>query len=97
MPETNREAFERRSRPLLARVLTLPRWLLFGSTLLLLAIGVLVPGYPGALAFLVMAAYLAWLAALSWPVATTGTRVLRSLGVVLLLIFAIADVGLGLS
>ena len=63
---------------------TRPRWLL-GVVLIALALGGLfVPGIVGTILLLVLAAFLAWLAAMSWPRVDAAGRVLRVIVVALI-------------
>jgi uncharacterized membrane protein len=58
-----------------------PRWLL-GVILIAVALGgLLIPGIVGALLLLLLAAFLAWLAAMSWPRVDAAGRLLRVLTV----------------
>jgi hypothetical protein len=54
----------------------------------LLVTGLAVPGWPGAVALVLVAAFLGWLAALSWPRLGPGPRLLRVAAVVGLLVIA---------
>jgi hypothetical protein len=61
-----------------------PRWLL-GVILIAVALGgLLIPGLVGTLLLLVLAALLAWLAAMSWPRVDAAGRLLRVLVVALI-------------
>ncbi|MCF8531147.1 MAG: hypothetical protein K9G69_07655 [Candidatus Nanopelagicales bacterium] len=83
-----RAAFERWSFPYMARLTALPRWLLIiaiGSSLLL---GLVLSGsfgWLGAIFLLVLAAFLGWLLALSWPLLSGGRRFMRLLVVAALI------------
>jgi hypothetical protein len=70
----------------------LPRWVLPVTMGLLLLIGMLVTGWPGALALLVLAVFLGWFAYLSWPTVDLSGRLLRLAAVVVLLIFVAGHV-----
>ena len=54
----------------------------------LLVTGLAVPGWLGALALVLVAAFLGWLAALSWPRLGPATRLLRVAAIVGLLVIA---------
>ena len=77
-----RAAFERASFPYMARLTAMPRWLLIvalGSSLLL---GLVLSdgwGWLGALFLLLVAAFLGWLLALSWPLLSGGRKFIRLL------------------
>jgi hypothetical protein len=81
-PSSRRIAFERASFPYMARITATPRWLLIvalGSSLLL---GLVLAGsfaWLGAIFLLLVAAFLGWLLALSWPLLTGGRRFIRLL------------------
>ena len=83
-----RRRLERSSaRPLLL-LHQLPVWLVPVVLAGLLVTGLAVPGLPGALALVLVAAFLGWLAALSWPRLGTGGRLQRAAAVVALLVIA---------
>ncbi len=87
-PGSRRSAFERASFPYMARITALPRWLLImaiGSSLLLGL--VLSDGFAwlGAIFLLLVAAFLGWLLALSWPLLSGGRRFIRLLVVMALI------------
>ncbi len=75
-----RAAFERKSFPLIAQMTAMPRWLLvvaIGSSLLL---GLVLTGpvaWLGAFFLLLVAAFLGWLLALSWPLLSRSRQFLR--------------------
>lgn len=91
-----RAAFERKSFPVLARVTAAPRWLLvvgLGSSLLL---GLILSdswAWLGAIFLLIVAAFLGWLLALSWPLLGSGRRFMRILVVGALVGMAILKLG----
>jgi len=91
-----RAAFERKSFPVLARVTAAPRWLLIvglGSALLL---GLILSdswAWLGAIFLLIVAAFLGWLLALSWPLLSSGRRFLRILVVGALVGMSILKLG----
>jgi hypothetical protein len=55
----------------------------------LLIAGLAVPGWLGAAALVLVAAFLGWLAALTWPRLATGGRLLRLASVAAVLVVAI--------
>lgn len=91
-----RAAFERKSFPVLARVTAAPRWLLIvglGSSLLL---GLILSdswAWLGAVFLLIVAAFLGWLLALSWPLLSSGRRFMRLLVVGALVGLSILKLG----
>lgn len=82
-----RAALERASTPLLHRLARLPRWIVAALMAVLVVTGLAVTGPLGAACLVVLAVFLGWLLALSWPVIGAAARTLR-LGVVLLLLAA---------
>jgi hypothetical protein len=66
-----------------------PTWLPPLVVALLLVVGLAVPGWLGAAALILVAAFLGWLAALSWPRLAPGGRLLRLAAVAGLLAFAV--------
>ncbi|MEZ5115823.1 MAG: DUF6703 family protein [Candidatus Nanopelagicales bacterium] len=75
-----RARFEDASRPWLLRLRRMPTWLVIIAMGLFLFAGLVLTGplaWLGGLFLLVTAAFLGWLLALSWPVLTTSSRVLR--------------------
>ncbi len=84
----NRKQVEDASRPILVRLSSLPRLVVPLGTLVLVAIGLFAP-LPIALpALALIFFFFAWIAYLSWPVVSTGGKVLR--GVMLGLVLAMA-------
>lgn len=91
-----RAAFERKSFPVLARVTAAPRWLLvvgLGSSLLLGLVLTDSWAVVGAIFLLIVAAFLGWLLALSWPLLSSGRRFMRILVVGALVGLAILKLG----
>ena len=74
-----RAALERSSAPILLRMSALPGWLVPVLLLAIAVIGLVVGGPVGFALLLVIALFLGWLAALSWPVLPPRTRLLRVL------------------
>jgi hypothetical protein len=72
-----RQAVERFSARPLVFLHQLPRWILLLIVLGLLISGFAVPGLIGAIALLLVAILLGWLAYLSWPSINAPGRVLR--------------------
>ena len=66
-----------------------PVWLLPVVVALLLVVGLAVPGWIGAAALVLVAAFLGWLAALSWPQTSTSGRLLRVAAVAGVLVVAV--------
>jgi uncharacterized protein DUF6703 len=66
-----------------------PVWLPPLVVALLLVVGLAVPGWLGAAAMVLVAAFLGWLAALSWPRLTQGGRLLRLAAVAGVLVVAV--------
>lgn len=91
-----RAAFERKSFPILASVTAAPRWLLvvgLGSSLLL---GLVLSdswAWLGAIFLLIVATFLGWLLALSWPLLSSGRRFMRILVVGALVGMSILKLG----
>lgn len=84
-----RTQFEQASRPWLARLGAVPRWLLLVGVLALLLAGLLLTGVAAAVCLLLLAAFMSWLAALSWPALNTGARLMRVAVVALVLASAV--------
>ncbi len=80
-----RQALETRSVNALIILNRFPRWLLIVIVLALLLGGLFIKGVVGALLLLVLAAFIGWLLAVSWPVLTPPQRWLR-FAVVLLVV-----------
>ena len=80
-----RKRLEKASAPYLARVHALPRWVLPVFMTIILLIGLLAnpkesPGlWIGFFALLFIGLFLTWLLALSWPLLTRSSKVLRVL------------------
>ncbi|HEY2076782.1 MAG TPA: DUF6703 family protein [Streptosporangiaceae bacterium] len=83
-----RQATERRSARPLIYLYQLPRWVAPLLLVVFLIAGLALHGPLGGLALCVVAAVLAWLAALSWPRLTAGGRLGRVLAVALMLVLA---------
>lgn len=74
-----RARLEELSRGPLVRLHAMPRWTLPVLMGVLLLAGLLIPSPWAGLLLVVLALFLAWLVALSWPRLTPGTRALRLL------------------
>ena len=85
-----RKRLEKASAPYLSRVHALPRWVLPIFMTIILLIGLLAnpdeaPGlWIGFFALLFIGLFLTWLLALSWPLLTRSSKVLRVLVAVLI-------------
>ena len=66
----------------------LPVWVVPLLLAALLITGLAVPGWIGAVALVLVAAFLGWLAAVSWPRLTPGGRLLRVAAVAGVLVVA---------
>jgi hypothetical protein len=89
---SGRAALERRSYPLLVSLTRVPRWLLVVFMAVCMVTGLMLDdslAWLGALLLAVVAFFLGWLLALSWPIIGTNSRVLRLLTVVALLGIAV--------
>lgn len=84
--------FQRLSAPVVIRLAALPRWLFVVVPAALVVLGLLLPGWPGALVLLLLALFLAWLAALSWQQAESLPRLLRVVTVAIVLVAAASKV-----
>jgi uncharacterized membrane protein len=87
-----RSSLERASRPWLVRLSSIPRWLLLVITLAVLLAGLFLPGVAGGVFLLVLAAFLGWLAVLSWPALGIWPRVLRAATVVLVVAVGVTKI-----
>ena len=77
---TPRGNLERASVPILARLLTVPRWLIVVAMGTFLFLGLIQTGdlsWLGGIFLLIVGGFLGWLLALSWPVLTPGRRLTR--------------------
>jgi hypothetical protein len=84
-----RQATERRSARPLIYLYQLPRWVAPLLLVVFLVAGLAVHGPAGAVALCVVAAVLAWLAALSWPRLSASGRMGRVLAVAVMLGLAV--------
>jgi hypothetical protein len=83
-----RRAVERWSATPLVFLHQLPRWVLLLALFALLLAGMLGTGWLGAIALLMLAALLGWLAFLSWPSTPLSGRLLRLGAFVFLILLA---------
>ena len=77
---TPRGNLERASIPILARLMSVPRWLIVVAMGTFLFLGLIQTGdlsWLGGIFLLVVGGFLGWLLALSWPVLTPGRRLTR--------------------
>lgn len=85
-------SFERRSAPLLLRLSALPRWSVVAGIVGLLAAGLFLPGWPGAVVLGVLAVFLGWLALLSRSRLSPAELLLRVITVGLVVAAAVSKV-----
>ena len=85
----SRRRIERSSARALVLLHQQPVWLPPVVVAMLLLVGLAVPGWLGALALILVAVFLGWLAALSWPRVDRGGRLLRVAAVAGVLVVAI--------
>jgi hypothetical protein len=83
-----RQSAERRSARPLIYLYQMPRWVAPLLLVVFLVAGLAVHGPAGAVALCVVAAVLAWLAALSWPRLSAGGRLGRIAAVAIMLAIA---------
>jgi hypothetical protein len=95
MSSSGRRALERASAPLLVRLSTMPAWLVPLIMAVLAVVGLIVGGVVGFVALTLIAAFLAWLALLSWPVLRPRQRLLRSLAVAIVIAAAVVTLAVG--
>jgi hypothetical protein len=85
--DTRRSLEHSSARPLVL-LHQLPVWLIPVALTALLVTGLAVPGWIGAAALVLVAAFLVWLAAVSWPRLAPGPRLLRVAAVAGVLVVA---------
>lgn len=76
--------------PLLLRIHRMPRWLLAAVLAVLLLLGLLLPTSWAGLFLLLVAAFLGWLLALSWPLLDGRGRLIRAAAVLVVLAGGVA-------
>ncbi len=79
-----------RSRAILLRLSELPRLVIPGAMLVLMLVGLSAPLALALPAFGVIAAFVGWLAYLSWPILDTRARLLRALMLAVIIGAAVA-------
>lgn len=77
------------SYPYIARLHAMPKLTLPIGSLVLVLIGAFAPAVVAVPALVLLALLLGWLGFLSWPVVSTGNRLLRVFAVLVILFFAI--------
>jgi hypothetical protein len=88
-----RTRLERASAPALVALTRVPRWLVAVLMAVLLVAGLAVEGPVGAALLLVLAAFLGWLLAVSWPVLAGVSKVVRVLVVAAVVTVAVMQAG----
>jgi hypothetical protein len=83
-----RRSLEHSSARPLVLLHQLPAWVIPIMATALLVTGLAVPGWLGAAALVLVAAFLGWLAAVSWPRLAPGPRLLRVAAVACVLVVA---------
>lgn len=86
-----RRAVEQASARPLLYLRQLPRWLPPALLAALLIAGLAIPGWAGAVALLVVAAFLGWLGYISWPALDAQGRVLRVVAMIALVGLAVVQ------
>ena len=87
-PSSARQSLQGRSALPLVYLRQLPTWLPPTVLAALLVVGLAVKGWPGTVALCLVAAFLGWLAFLSWPALTARGRLGRALTIAGLLVVA---------
>ena len=87
-PSSTRRQIEKASRSTLVRLSSLPKPVVALGTLVLVALGLFAPLPIAIPALALVFLFFVWIAYLSWPVVSTGGKVLR--GVMLGLVIAMA-------
>ncbi|MEU4293859.1 DUF6703 family protein [Kribbella sp. NPDC026596] len=90
-----RQRITKFSYPYVARLHGMPKLTLPGITLVLALAGVFAPLPVAIPALILLALLLAWLGFLSWPVVTTGPRLLRIFSILVILLFAVSRIANG--
>jgi len=89
-PASMRPQLEKASMPVLMRLTRVPRWLLVVGLALCLFLGLVLPiAWIGGILLLVVAFFLGWLLALSWPVLNGQSKFLRTLIVIVVIVLAL--------
>ena len=91
-PSSMRPQLEKASLPILLRLTRVPRWLLVVGIALCLFLGLVMPrslSWLGGILLLIVAFFLGWLLALSWPVINGQSKFLRVLIVIVVVLLAL--------
>ena len=91
-PSSVRPQLEKASLPILMRLTRVPRWLLVVGIALCLFLGLVMPrslSWLGGILLLIVAFFLGWLLALSWPVLNGQSKFLRVLIVIVVVLLAL--------
>ncbi len=91
-PASMRPQLEKASMPVLMRLTRVPRWLLVVGIALCLFLGLVMPrslSWLGGILLLIVAFFLGWLLALSWPVLNGQSKFLRTLIVIVVILLAL--------
>lgn len=86
-----RRQVERRSVAPLVFLHQLPGWIVPLAFVVVLIIGFAVTGWVGAIALLLLAAFLGWFSYLSWPSIQLSGRLLRGLAITTVVALAVAQ------
>ncbi len=78
-PSPRRAALERFSTPILLRMQLLPGFVVPSLMGLAMLLGLVLPWSWAGLFLIAIAVFMAWLAALSWPTLSTGSRITRTI------------------
>lgn len=79
---SRRARFEEASLPIISTLARLPRWLVVIAPAILLVLGLVLTGplaWLGAIFLIIILVFITWLTALSWPVISPGSRILRTI------------------
>jgi uncharacterized membrane protein YccC len=87
-----RQRITKISYPYVARLHGMPKLTLPGITLVLALVGLFAPVPAAVPALILLALLLAWLGFLSWPVVSTGQRLLRIFSILVILLFAVSRI-----
>jgi hypothetical protein len=90
-----RQRITKVSYPYVAKLHAAPKLTLPGITLVLALAGVFAPVVVAVPALVLLALLLGWLAFLSWPVVTTGPKLLRLFSILVILLFAVSRIANG--
>ena len=90
-----RQRITKFSYPYVARLHSMPKLTLPGITLVLALVGVFGPVALAIPALNLLALLLSWLGFLSWPVVTTGPRLLRIFSILVILLYAVSRIANG--